>query len=320
MSPAPVVICLGEALVDRLGPYGVETPFAFKDTFDDCLGGAPANVACCLARLGTPSAFYGRIGSDSNGAKFLSLFQERGLDTNLLQLDLLHPTRIVLVTRSSNGDRNFLDFYGDLGCGFADQFLAPSPLPNAKWLLVGTVALSSPVSRSALLSTVCIARDQGILIAVDVNWRPTFWDNSADPNSGPSQASIEAVQPLFQQASLIKLSREEALWFFNTSDPTVIKLSLPNHPDVVVTDGSERIRWHFNDSLGDFLPLRPSTIVDTTGAGDAFMAGLLHCWSEPPLDRVRFSSACGSLVCTGIGGIDPQPTEFQVHSFLGGKS
>ena len=61
-------------------------------------------------------------------------------------------------------------------------------------------------------------------------------------------------------------------------------------------------------------------VVDTTGAGDAFTAGLLHRWSAPPTERVRFAAACGALVCAGAGGIDPQPTEIQVEAFLGGVS
>ena len=61
-------------------------------------------------------------------------------------------------------------------------------------------------------------------------------------------------------------------------------------------------------------------LVDTTGAGDAFTAGLLHRWSETPRERVRFAAACGALVCGGAGGIDPQPSETQVERFLGGVS
>ena len=77
------VICLGEALVDRLGPPGGDP--AVDQPVDDRLGGAPANVACALARLGTPVAFAGRLGSDAIGAAFVDLFAQRGLDVSLLQ-------------------------------------------------------------------------------------------------------------------------------------------------------------------------------------------------------------------------------------------
>ncbi|MFZ9947815.1 MAG: PfkB family carbohydrate kinase, partial [Vulcanococcus sp.] len=72
-GPAPQVICLGEALVDRLGPLGGDPVSAGPEQCDDRLGGAPANVACALARLGTPAAFVGRLGSDPIGVAFQQL-------------------------------------------------------------------------------------------------------------------------------------------------------------------------------------------------------------------------------------------------------
>ena len=86
---------------------------------DDRLGGAPANVACGLARLGTPVAFAGRLGQDAIGEAFSSLFAERGVDTTLLQRDAERPSRIVLVRRARDGERQFQGFDGDHGAGFA---------------------------------------------------------------------------------------------------------------------------------------------------------------------------------------------------------
>ena len=68
MVLGPVVVCLGEALIDRLGPPGGDP--ALDRPVDDRLGGAPANVACGLARLGTPVAFAGRLGQDVIGEAF----------------------------------------------------------------------------------------------------------------------------------------------------------------------------------------------------------------------------------------------------------
>jgi sugar/nucleoside kinase (ribokinase family) len=75
----PQVICLGEALVDRLGPPGGDPATAPPEQLDDRLGGAPANVACGLARLGTPVAFVGRLGRDAIGEAFARLLAERGV-------------------------------------------------------------------------------------------------------------------------------------------------------------------------------------------------------------------------------------------------
>ena len=315
MALGPVVVCLGEALIDRLGPPGGDP--AVDRPVDDRLGGAPANVACGLARLGTSVAFAGRLGQDAIGEAFVSLFAERGVDTTLLQRDAERPTRIVLVRRSLEGERQFQGFDGDQGVGFADQALDSDALPQSRWLLIGSLPLAVPMSASALLSVVRQARSQGTAIALDVNWRPTFWDVTADPEAGPSAAAKTAIQPLLQQAALIKLAREEALWFFNTDDPGAIQQALPQRPDVVVTDGAEPLRWQLGEESGQQVAFQPPVVVDTTGAGDAFTAGLLHCWTAAPQERIRFAAACGALVCGGAGGIDPQPTQAQVEAFLG---
>ena len=315
MESGSFVVCLGEALIDRLGPPGVDPSGFFPG--DDHLGGAPANVACGLARLGTNVAFAGRLGHDANGAAFFKLFVERGVDTALLQWDVQRPTRIVLVRRSRDGERQFHGFAGDEGAGFADQALEPFVLPQARWLLIGSLPLSAPTSVSAFLLAVRHAKSQGTQIALDVNWRPTFWNPTADPEAGPSAAAKVAIQPLLSQAALIKLAREEALWFFSTDDPCAIQKALPQRPDVVVTDGSATVCWQFGSDSGQQPAFRPPSVVDTTGAGDAFMAGLLHRWAAAPRERIRFAAACGALVCGGAGGIDPQPTQAQVESFLG---
>ena len=113
------------------------------------------------------------------------------------------------------------------------------------------------------------------------------------------------------------MAREEALWFFNSDDPGAIQRALPQRPDVVVTDGAAPVRWQLGADSGRQDAFQPPSVVDTTGAGDAFTAGLLHRWATAPQERIRFAAACGALVCGGAGGIDPQPTQAQVEAFLG---
>ena len=319
MTTSSAVVCLGEALVDRLGPLGGDP--ASDRPVDDRLGGAPVNVACGLARLGTPVVFLGRLGADGIGARFSELFQQRSIDASGVQLDPQRPSRIVLVRRSPEGERQFQGFAGDRGAGFADQALAGVSLPlDARWLLIGTIPLATPTSAETLLDMVDQADQRGVAIALDVNWRPTFWDAAADPASGPPPSALAAIRPLLAKAALIKLAREEALWFFDSADPEGISASLPQHPDVVVTDGAEPVRWWLNGASGVLPVFRPPAVVDTTGAGDAFTAGLLHRWSAPVPERLRFAAACGALVCGGAGAIDPQPTQDDVLMFLGGVS
>ena len=321
---APRVLCLGEALVDRLGPLGGDPSTALAADCDDRLGGAPANVACALARLGTPVGLIGRLGEDAIGAAFRDLFRQRDVAVQALQSDASHPSRVVLVRRHANGERVFQGFAGDQDLGFADQMLDrgeleqmwPGLIEQARWLLVGTIPLATRASADSLHWVLAQAKAADLALALDVNWRPTFWDLEADPAAGPTADALAAIKPLLEQASLLKLAREEALWFFGSDDPAVIAAALPQQPDVVVTDGANPIRWWIAHEAGSMAVFQPSQVIDTTGAGDAFTAGLLHCWDRPVNVRLRFASACGALVCSGAGAIDPQPLEQDVFTFL----
>ncbi|MDM7959307.1 MAG: carbohydrate kinase [Synechococcus sp. WH 8007] len=327
MQPAPKVICLGEALVDRLGPLGGDPATATAHQCDDRLGGAPANVACALARLGTPAAFVGRLGRDAIGESFEQLLVKRGVELAGLQRDAMRPSRVVLVRRHADGERVFQGFAGDQGQGFSDQALDqaelerawPALAAQAQWLLVGTIPLATAVSAASLRWAVDQAKAAGVRIALDVNWRPTFWDVSSDPAAGPNAGALSAMQPLIAAASLLKLAKEEALWLFGSADPSVISAGLPQVPDVVVTDGGNPVHWFLGGASGVLEALAPPQVVDTTGAGDAFSSGLLHQLVKgalPPEQMLRFAAACGALVCGGAGAIDPQPDAAAVQRFL----
>ncbi len=331
MISPPLVICFGEALIDRLGPLGGEP--ATDSPVDDCLGGAPANVACGLARLGIPVSFIGRVGDDEFGIRLKELMIQRQVNISGLQIDHLRATRIVLVRRNEQGERYFHGFLGDCGDGFADQALDSEELikawpnfsTNARWLLIGSIPLANPLSAESLLWSVQKAKEKGISIALDINWRPTFWNTSFSPDRGPDQLSSSVISNLFAQVALLKVAKEEAIWFFNTDDPKKISSSLSQKPDVVVTDGPRPVRWFIANCADEMPALNPRHVVDTTGAGDSFLAGLLHQllsvdFTQGDCPKVRqminFASACGALVCQGAGAINPQPTELEVREFL----
>ena len=121
------------------------------------------------------------------------------------------------------------------------------------------------------------------------------------------------MQTLLSSVSLLKLAKEEAQWLFGTFVPSDISSGLPQHPDVVVTDGANPVHWHFSGNSGVINVFSPPRVVDTTGAGDAFCAGLLHQLIHKNHDQheyeqiFRFAAGCGAVVCGGAGAIDPQP-------------
>ena len=333
------VISLGEALIDRLGPPGGDP--AFDKPIIDCFGGAPANVACALSRLGVNVSFLGCLGNDAFGEKFKNLMVHRGINTAGLQLDKSRPTRIVLVKRDLQGDRSFGGFEGDIGFGFADQALSreqiikdwPLVAGGAKWLVIGTIPLASEISSGAFLWCVETAFDAGIKIALDLNWRPTFWPNKLSQVFSPSPKEKKLIISILKNVSLIKLAKEEAECFFNSSNPAKISSTFSHAPSVIITDGSNPVSWLVNKNLGKSDSISIPKIVDTTGAGDAFTAGLIYKLLSIELDQVSnqmaeeiisFSIACGAYVCQGLGAVDSQPYIEDVNKLLylsnGGKS
>ncbi len=321
---------MGEGLVDRLGPLGGD-PLLDKPILDR-FGGAPANVACALARLGTDVAFLGRLGDDLPGNQFRDLMKSRGLNLIGLQSDSERPTRVVLVRRDLKGERFFEGFVGDLGHGFADQALdlnqlknvCPNLFSDASWLVIGTIPLASNLSRDSLIWVVDYALNKGIKIAIDVNWRPTFWDVNLSPDSAPSQLALDLIFHVLNKSSLVKLAKEEADWFFDNDDPKYISNALSSMPDVVITDGSKPINWFINGEQGCIEAVIPDAVIDTTGAGDAFTAGLIHKRVSAELfdgsknikDMIIYAAASGAYVCGGSGAIEPQPTTLQLNRFL----
>ena len=325
------VIALGEALIDRLGPPGGDPSVDLP--VKDCFGGAPANVACALSRLGVDVSFIGSLGNDDFGKGFKKLMIQRGINITALQQDNLRPTRIVLVRRDDGGERSFEGFKGDKGLGFADQAISrdqiikdwPMIKDQAKWLVVGTIPLASEISSSAFLWCIENALDAGIKIALDLNWRPTFWRNNASTVLEPSVKEKNEIISILKNVSLIKLAKEEAEWFFQTSNPIKISSSLPQRPSVIVTDGSNPILWLLNNHKGKSLAIAPPSVVDTTGAGDSFTAGLMYKLLTVELEQIseeiaeeiiKFASACGSHACSGVGAIEAQPYREDVEELL----
>ena len=325
------VVTFGEALIDRLGPLGgdpsVDLPLI------DCFGGAPANVACCLARLGVKVSFIGCFGDDSFGQNFKNLMINRGIKKAGLQKDQFRPTRIVLVRRDKKGERFFGGFDGDKGLGFADQSISREKIiknwsqikDNAKWLIIGTIPLASKESSEAYLWCIENSFSAGIKIALDLNWRPTFWRTKESEVMEPSLKEKEIIFSILKNVSLIKLAKEEAQWFFNSCNPIEISSTLPQKPSVIVTDGSQPIEWLLNNIYGKSFAISPPSIVDTTGAGDAFTAGLIYKLLSVELDQIsqniaeeiiHYAIACGSYVCQGVGAIESQPYLDDVNKFL----
>jgi fructokinase len=316
LGPTCSVLCLGEILYDCIADQ-VGLPLAAVESWTAYPGGAPANVACALTKLGTPTGFIGRIGGDSLGQALAKLLQETGVNTDGLQIDNAHPTRTVMVLRSATGDRAFAAF-GDNrpSADFADAYLKANHLPyelfeQAKYLVLGTLGLACPDSAAAIEQAIAFAQQHNVQIFLDVNWRPVFWPDPA--------AALAIIRRLLPQVNWLKLSDDEAEWLFGTRSARAISAQLPHLKGVLITAGERGCEYKIGERVG-YLPAFEVDVEDTTGAGDSFVAGVLHQLCRGGVldadEMVRYASAVGALTTVQPGAIAAQPTSAAVEAFL----
>ena len=305
------VICLGEVLFDLLAQQSGVSSEHVK-SWTPLPGGAPANVACALVKMGDRSRFIGCVGNDEAGVKLAAKLATEGVDITGLQHHPTAPTRQVQVLRTADGDRIFGGF-GDIPTDkFADTQLneVPSALfSGADFLLLGTLALAYPDSAASTWKAVQFAQAEGVKIMVDINWRPTFWTDSA--------VALPKIKLLLQQADYVKFAREEAELIYGETSPQSLCQYLPKAVGIFVTDGGNVCEYWLDGNSGR-QPAFSVTAIDTTGAGDAFVAGLLHQLGRQKsgAEIVRYAAAAGALTTRQAGAIDAQPTDAEIIQFL----
>ena len=285
-------------------------------------GGAPANVACALVKLGTSAGFMGAVGEDEPGNKLVKLLQDVGVDTTGVQRHPTAPTRQVYVTRDSGGDRTFAGFGKYNTSEFADTYLqsaklSPALFAEADFLVLGTLELAYPESEQAVLRSLELAEQYNLKIILDVNWRPVFWQ---DENTAKTK-----ILALLKRFDFLKLTKEEAQWLFDTTDPGAITYRLNSLEGVLVTDGEHGCAYCLGENEGK-MPAFSMSVVDTTGAGDGFLAGFIYQLQQVGIKNLKdaetakrivtYASAVGALTTIKPGAIASQPTAAEVDNFL----
>ncbi|MEO1351254.1 MAG: carbohydrate kinase [Cyanobacteria bacterium J06635_15] len=320
MTPAPV-LCFGEALVDCLADQP-GLPLAAVTSWTTYPGGAPANVAAALAKLGSTSRFVGCVGNDESGRALIATLAEAGVNCDYATLHRTLPTRLVYVLRDQQGDRHFAAFSQPDPTCFADaqfkpEWVAPESFDALQFLVMGTLGLAYPDTGRAMTQVLRYGEDKCAKVVIDVNWRPMFWP---DPAVAPA-----IILKFLQQANFLKLSVDEAHWLFGTDDPKIIRQQLNQLEGVLITAGNAGCTYYLGAHYGA-VPAFEVDVEDTTGAGDAFLAGFLHQLCEQGMGAfatpesakatVTFASAVGALATLRPGAIAAQPTRREVEAFL----
>ena len=266
------------------------------------LGSSSAICAVGLARLGNPVRFAGNVGQDLYGDYCLGILQREGIDTSLMKRRADLKTGIT-VSVTSPGDRALITYPGAIA-SLTAQDLPPEVFSSCCHFHVSAYYLQDGL-RSGLKELFRTAHQLGLTTSLDTGWDPAeqWGDELIDTLTEvdvflPNESEIRAISGCHDVlAGLERLQNGRTL--------VIGKLGADGC--VTICHG-RTIRQ----------PAFPIEVVDTTGAGDSFVAGFLHAWLRRWLlqDCLRFASACGALSTRGIGGTSAQPSYPEAESFM----
>ncbi|XP_024961980.1 probable fructokinase-7 [Cynara cardunculus var. scolymus] len=309
-----LVVCFGELLIDFV-PTVAGVSLAEAEGFKKAPGGAPANVAVGISRLGGSAAFVGKVGDDEFGHMLANILKENDVDNSGMRFDNHARTALAFVTLRSDGERQFM-FYRHPS---ADMLLTEADLDQdlikkAAIFHYGSISLIEEPCRSAHLAAMQIAKKGGSILSYDPNLRLALWPSP--------EAARKGIMSIWDQADLIKISEEEIEFLTGGDNPyddnvVLTKLFLPNLKLLIVTEGPDGCRYYTKDFHGKVGGVKVKC-VDTTGAGDAFVGGFLCSLAsnlqllkdEKKLrEALKFGNICGALTVTSRGAIPSLPTK-----------
>lgn len=311
------VVAFGEALIDMLA----RTDTDGKRSFLEQPGGAPANVAVGIAKLGGDAGFVGQVGPDMFGDAIVAAMLRFGVDTQYLSRASEALTALAFVSLDATGERSFAFYRHDS----ADLLYRAEDCPDSLLEEAGIFhacsnTLTEPAIRETTETLMQRARAAGCLVSFDVNYRANLW-----PLDASAQDPIWTAMLL---ADLVKLSREELDALYGSAQDVVPRLLDGGGVTlVIVTDGGEPVEAYWPGGSMK-LPVPEVAVVDTTAGGDAFMAGLLFQlaaqgidaaglkrWLAEPLHlqgALEFAIRCGAVAVSRLGAFDALATAEEV--------
>ncbi|HTI18527.1 MAG TPA: carbohydrate kinase, partial [Trinickia sp.] len=264
-------------------------------------GGAGWNVARSLARLGVPSAFAGALGHDCFSDELWNASARAGLDMRFIQR--VERTPLLAIVHETRPPAYF--FVGDAS---ADLAFDPTRLPESwmakvQWAHFGGISLARPPLATTLAALAAQLRAHGVKISFDPNYR-TLMDQGYRP-------MLETMASL---ADIIKVSDEDLRGLFRTDEQSAIETlhAMNREATILVTRGAEAATLIARGRTIEAVPPRVE-VVDTVGAGDASVAGLLFSLMRRPqygwFEHVSFALAAGAAACRYPGAHSPSVEE-----------
>lgn len=313
----PDAVCLGEAVLDFFSiPDG--TPLKTARRFECFPGGAPANVAVALSRLGVQTGFIGAVGKDPFGKSLADLLHNEGVEVRLLQQVEHVPTTLAFVAKDSADEQDFIIYRSADVCLEAES-LDESYLKTAKILVYNSVTLSSDGREAAMQAVEWVNESTG-LVCFDANWRPFLWPDLA--------RGKQEIHRGIESATLVKVNETELELLTGTQEPASgCRHLLEWGGKLCLATLGEQGSYYDNGRVQGWVPGFQVHAVDGTGCGDAFLAAFLQQWlqDEKPLEQlekeelnqmVTFANAAGALTVQSQSAMASLPFPETIDRFL----
>ena len=316
------ILCFGEALIDFLAEPGRDA--RAPQRFVRYAGGAPANAAFAIARLGGNAAFVGMLARDMFGDFLLESLHGAGVNTDYVARTDAARTALAFVALGADGERRF-SFYRPPSADllFRARNFHADCFANAAIFHVCSNSLTERDIARATLAGIRRARATGVMVSCDLNLRLNLWPADADP--------YPRLWRVLHKTDFVKLSAEELAFLavpLGGEEAVFAKLWRGAARLVIVTDGAEPIRCVSREGRHSF-PAFSVNALDTTAAGDAFAGGFLYwlCAEGIGADEligdpmrfepgIRFAAACGAIAVTRHGAFAAMPTREEVRALL----
>lgn len=310
---APDVVTVGETML--LGVVSPPGRLRHARSLSVGIGGAESNVAIALARLGVPTRWIGLLGQDEPGQTVLDRIRAEGVDTSAVRRVPDRPTGLYL--REQVGDTVHVTYYrqGSAASTLAAGTVDPAHLAGAQWLhLTGITPALSPACAEATRWLARTAREVGVRVSFDVNFRSKLWD---------ADAAATFTSSMLPEVDLLLVGTEEgrALWPWDGDEQVARRLGDQGPTEVVLKRGADGAACL---SEGDYVPSPGFAVpeLDPIGAGDAFAAGYLfgHLSGCSVPQRLRTANALGALCVRGYGDYESLPSRSELDDFLADRT
>lgn len=309
------VITIGELLIDFI-PMTKGCKLKEVNSFVKKPGGAPANVAACVSRLGGQSKFIGKVGQDSFGEYLVDVLNEENVNTEDVLFTSEANTALAFVSLEESGERDF-SFYRKPS---ADMLLSEDEIKSDIFnkgdiLHFCSVDLIEAPVKYAHLKAIEYAKNNGSLISFDPNVRLPLWANPQDCR--------KTIIDFIPFADILKLSDDELEFISEIKDEALALKKIqelnPNLKWLILTKGSKGVVAIVDGKLYK-VPGFNVTPIDTTGAGDSFIGAVLHLLvntiTKDPNEILTFANAVGAITTTREGAITALPNINEVTLFI----